>query len=353
MSRPAPPAKTGPVREAHRFDEGALASWLERHVPGFAGPLEVRQFDGGQSNPTFWLGTPDRAYVLRKKPPGALLPSAHAVDREYRVIRALRDSEVPVPDALAYCDDEAVVGKPFYVMAHVQGRVLRNPALPDETRADRAAIYERLVGVLAALHQVDVDAVGLGDFGKRGGYVTRQIARWTRQYEASRTDDVPAMEALLRWLPDHVPAHDETTLTHGDYRIDNVLFAPDAPQPVAVLDWELSTLGHPLADVAYLGMAYDIVMPDGATLVGVDLGAAGIPTEDALIDRYCTLTGRDGIPDYAFFKAFSLFRLAAIAQGVYKRSLQGNASSTNAAMFGAAVGVLADIACGKVGLRPR
>lgn len=348
-----PPASTGPVREAHAFDEQRLADLLSRRVEGFSGPLAVRQFDGGQSNPTFWLGTPDRAYVLRKKPPGKLLPSAHAVEREYRVMRALAATRVPVPPVRHLEEDPEVIGTPFYVMDFVDGRLFRNPSLTTLDREERGAIFDELVRVLADLHQVDVDAVGLGDFGKRGGYLGRQIKRWSSQYEASRTEDVPAMEALLAWLPEHVPEDDETTLTHGDYRIDNVLFDRQAPRARAVLDWELSTLGHPLADLAYLGMAYDIVMPDGATLVGVDLEAAGIPTEDELVARYCALTGRDGgIPHYPFFKAFSLFRLAAISQGVYARSLQGNASSTNASLFGAAVGILADIACRKVGLSP-
>jgi len=347
------PSHTSPVRDAHAFDVERLAEFLAERLPGFAGPLTVRQFDGGQSNPTFWLGTPDARYVLRKKPPGTLLPSAHAVDREFRVMRALQDTPVPVPRARVLCEDPEVIGTPFYAMDYLEGRIVRDPSLPGVTKGERAATYDELVRILAALHGVDVDAVGLGDFGKRGGYVARQIKRWSSQYEKSRTSEVPAMEALIRWLPAHVPAADETTLTHGDYRLDNLLLHPTEPRALAVLDWELSTLGHPLADLAYLGMAYDIVMPDGATLVGVDLEAKGIPTEDELIDRYCALTGRDeGVPDYAFFKAFSLFRLAAIAQGVYARSLQGNASSTNAQLFGAAVGILADIACGKVGLSP-
>ncbi len=347
-----PPPSAGPVREAHRFDEGALTAWLEGHLEGFAPPLTVRQFRGGQSNPTFWLGTADHAWVLRKKPPGTLLPSAHAVEREYRVMGALAQTEVPVPHVEVLCEDPSVIGTPFFVMEHVEARIFWNVQLPELGPGDRAAVYEALVRVLAALHRVDFAGVGLGDYGKRGGYVARQVARWTKQYRASRTADVAPMEALVRYLPAHVPASDETTLTHGDYRLDNVLFHPTEPRPLALVDWELSTLGHPLSDLAYLCMLYHVMLPRVGGLLGVDFDATGIPSEDALVARYAELTGRGEVVDFTYFKAFSLFRLAAIAQGVYKRSQEGNASSADAAMYGQAVPLLADIACGLLGVAP-
>lgn len=339
------PSNTREVRDNHRFDEASLLKYLEREVQGFAGPLEVRQFAGGQSNPTFWLGTPERQYVLRKKPPGKLLPSAHAVDREYRIMNALKDSDVPVARMHCLCEDADVIGTPFFVMDYVTGRIFWNVQLPDLEPAERSAIYEELMRVLAALHSVDFRAVGLGDYGKVGGYVERQVARWSKQYEASKTDDVPAMNALLDYLPKHVPRSDETTLTHGDYRLDNLIFAADEPRPLALIDWELSTLGHPLSDLAYTCMLYHVNLPNVGGLLGVDFEATGIPDEEQLVARYCELTGRDGISDWPYFKAFGLFRLAAIAQGVYKRSLQGNASNENAGMFGAAVQFLSSVAC--------
>lgn len=346
-----PPRNAGAVREAHRFDEGALERWLAKNVPGFEGPLAVRQFRGGQSNPTFWLGATSGSYVLRKKPPGALLPSAHAVEREHRVIAALEATDVPVPRALAMCEDASVIGTPFYVMNDVRGRIFWNVQLPEQTPEERRAIYDELARVLAAIHRVDYEAVGLGDYGRAGGYVARQVKRWSEQYVASRTDEVPAMEALLAWLPAHVPDTDETTLTHGDYRLDNIIFHATEPRALAVVDWELSTLGHPLSDLAYTCMLYDVMLPRVGGLKGVDFASSGIPTEDDFVARYCRLTGRDGVRDWPYFKAFSLFRLAAIAQGVYKRGLMGNASSEDAAMYGQAAGVLAGIACELVGVR--
>jgi aminoglycoside phosphotransferase (APT) family kinase protein len=345
-----PPKNATEVRDAHRFDQEKLAAYLDEHLEGFSPPLEVRQFRGGQSNPTFWIGAGERAYVLRKKPPGKLLPSAHQVEREYRVMKALADTDVPVPKVYLLCEDETVIGTPFFVMEHIEGRLFWNVQLPDVSKEERGAIYEQLVQVLAALHRVDYEAVGLGDFGKVGGYIERQVARWTKQYEASRTDHVEPMEKLMEWLPKHVPESDETTLVHGDFRLDNLLFHPTEPRALALVDWELSTLGHPLSDLAYACMLYHVHLPKIGGLQGVDFEATNIPSEEAFVERYRQLTGHKEIPDWPYFKAFSLFRLAAIAQGVYKRSQQGNASSEDAAMYGAAVGFLAGIACQLVGI---
>lgn len=350
MNQPTPPTAAGPVRDNHRFDEGALSQWMSKHIEGFEGPLTVRQFKGGQSNPTFWIGTPSRAFVLRKKPPGKLLPSAHAVEREHRIMAALADRDVPVARVYGLCEDPEIIGTPFFIMDHVEGRIFWNVQLPGLEPAERAAIYDEMLRVLAALHQVDYAAAGLSDYGKAGGYVARQVSRWTRQYEASKTDDIPAMDALIQWLAAHVPAGDETTLTHGDFRLDNLIFHPTEPKVLAVIDWELSTLGHPLSDLAYGAMLYHIVMPGIGGLEGVDYAATGIPDEASYVAKYCALTGRGDIEDWPYYKAFSLFRLAAILQGVYARSLQGNASSESAQMYGAAVHLLAGIACGVVDL---
>jgi aminoglycoside phosphotransferase (APT) family kinase protein len=350
-----PPTNTRPPRDAHRIDEAALATWLAAHVEGGTGAVAtVRQFKGGQSNPTYWVGVEssdgkETALVLRKKPPGKLLPSAHAVEREYRVMRALRGSDVPVPDALALCDDSSVIGTPFFVMRWMPGRIFWDPALPELANADaRRAVYKEYVRVLAALHSVDYVAVGLGDYGKVGSFIPRQVERWSKQYEASRTDDIPAMNALMRWLGENIPAGDETTLVHGDYRIDNLMFSPEAdgsPRAIALLDWELSTLGHPLTDLAYACMNYYLNIPGRGGLSGVDLAPLGIPTEDELVAEYRALTGRDRIEGWPFYLAFGIFRLAAILQGVYARSLQGNASSDDANMYGAAVRILSELAC--------
>jgi aminoglycoside phosphotransferase (APT) family kinase protein len=313
--------------------------------------LEVRKFRGGESNPTFWVSDGERAYVLRKKPPGKLLPSAHQVEREHRVLSALWDTDVPVARTYALCEDPSVVGTPFYLMEHVEGRIFWNVQLPKLEPSERTAVYDELVRVLAAIHTVDVGAVGLADYGKQGGYVKRQIERWSGQYGKSETQTVPAMDALIEWLPANLPANDETTLAHGDFRLDNLIFHPTEARCLAVIDWELSTLGHPIADLAYTCMLYDMVMPRVGGLLGVDFEATGIPTEEAFVARYCELTGRDGVEDWAFFKAFGLFRLAAIVQGVYKRAIDGNASSDDAMMYGAAVGHLSGIACKLVDLQ--
>lgn len=343
---PRPPENAGPARTAHQIDEDALHAWLQAHVEGYAGPLQLMQFKGGQSNPTYWLADQQRQYVLRKKPPGRLLPSAHQVDREYRVMKALGPTEVPTAKMYGLCQDESVLGTPFFVMEYVPGRIFWNVQLPDvATATERAAIYEELVRVLAAIHSADVAGLGLSDYGRPDAYVARQVKRWTEQYRASQTRDIASMDALIDWLPANVPDDDASSLVHGDFRLDNMIFHPTEPRALAVIDWELSTLGHPLSDLAYACILYDIALPKLGGLLGVDFEATGIPTEEAFVARYCELTGRDGIEDFAYYKAFSLFRLAGIAQGVYKRSLQGNASSETASMFGAAVPLLSGVAC--------
>ncbi len=344
------PANTKDVSERHRFDEEALRRWMDEHVGATRGPLTVRQFRGGQSNPTFWVSDGAEEWVLRKKPPGTLLPSAHQVEREHRVLAALADTDVPVAKVHALSEDASVTGTPFYLMDHVQGRIFWNVQLPELGRDERAAIYDELGRVLAAIHSVDLERAGLSDYGKHGGYVERQIRRWSEQYRKSETQRVPTMDALIEYLPAHLPADDETTLAHGDYRLDNLIFHPTEPRVLAVIDWELSTLGHPIADLAYTCMLYEVAMPRVGGLLGVDFDATGIPSEAQLVARYCERTGRASAPDLPYFKAFSLFRLAAIAQGVYQRSLQGNASSDDATMFGAAVGHLSAIGCRLVGL---
>jgi len=339
------PENTREVRDAHRFELAPLQAWW-RDAIGPTDGLTVRQFRGGQSNPTFWVHDGARSYVLRKKPPGKLLPKAHMVEREHRVITALKETDVPVANAWALCEDAAVIGTPFFVMDHVDGRIFWNVQLPKvETPAERSAIYEELARVLAAIHSVDLEAVGLDDYGRHGGYVERQVRRWSKQYEASKTKDVLEMNALLEYLPANMPDDDTTTLAHGDFRLDNLIFHPTEPRCLAVLDWELSTLGHPLADLAYTCMLYDVQLPNVGGLLGVDFDATGIPPEQAFVKRYEELSGRAVGVDWPYFKAFGLFRLAAIAQGVYKRSLDGNASSPQASMFGAAVPHLAGIAC--------
>ena len=330
-----------PVRSAHRFDEGALASYLDERLGGST-PIVVQQFEGGQSNPTFLVERAGEKLVLRKKPPGKLLRSAHQVDREYRVMHALRDTDVPVPEMVALCEDEAVLGTVFFLMRHVPGRVIADSRLPGLQPEERSAIFEELARSLAALHRVDPDAVGLGDFGRPGNYYARQISRWSRQYVDSKTEEIPAMEALMDWLPKHVPASDETRVVHGDYRLGNCILHPSEPRVVAVLDWELSTLGHPLADLAYFCQAWSGQATPGAGLAGEDLAALGIPTEEAFVARYSELVGRGPIEHWAFYTVFVKFRSAAIVQGVYKRGLDGNASSERAGDYGELVRVAAN-----------
>jgi aminoglycoside phosphotransferase (APT) family kinase protein len=335
-----------PVLAQHRFDEAALERYMTRHVAGFVPPLSVAQFHGGMSNPTFLLRDgAGRRLVLRKKPPGKLLPSAHAVEREFKVISALARSDVPVARAYALCEDEAVIGQAFYIMEHVEGRVFRNYALPETPPAERAGIYDAMNAVLARLHQVDYAALGLGDYGKAGGYAERQISRWSRQYEASKTDELPAMERLARWLPRHIPTADETTIVHGDFRLENMIWHPREPRVLAVVDWELGTLGHPLADLAYNCLPWHVPDAQRGDLTALGEGY-GIPGEAAYLAAYCRRTGRERIADWRFWLVLSLFRLAAISQGVYKRGLDGNVSSPGALDRGAKARDLAGRAWG-------
>lgn len=340
-------SQTTEVRSGHVLDAVALESHLAATLTGFCGPLEIRQFDGGQSNPTYFLHTPDRDYVLRKKPPGQLLPSAHAVDREYRVMTALA-GHIPVPPTLVMCHDASVIGTPFFVMGCVDGRVFRQPHLPGVSPSDRAAMYDDMADVLARLHSVDPVAVGLGDFGKPGNYYARQIGRWGQQYVAAKTDEIPSMERLMEWLPAHIPPGDETAIVHGDYRVENLIFHPTEPRIVAVVDWELSTLGHPLADLAYNGLTYYLPAEALGRVEEVDSDRSGLPNEADYVAAYCRRTGRDGVPNWNFYLAFSMFRLASILQGVYARGLQGNAASSYALQRGAAAKVIADQAWGLV-----
>jgi aminoglycoside phosphotransferase (APT) family kinase protein len=336
-------AQTAEIREQHRFDVGALERYLASHVPGFRGPLEVRQFRGGQSNPTYHLAAHGREYVLRRKPPGKLLPSAHAVDREYRVITALGGTEVPVPRTWVLCEDDAIIGTAFYVMDCVHGRVFSDPALPEATPSERTAMYDSMNQVLARLHTVDVHAVGLADFGRPGNYFSRQIHRWTQQYRASETERFEAMERLIEWLPAHLPGDDTTTLVHGDYRPGNIIMHPTQPRVAAVLDWELSTLGHPLGDLAYFCMPYRLGTEwDGFR--GKDLKSLGIPGEEAFVADYCRRVGRAAIPEWDWYIVFAMFRLAAIAQGIMGRVIAGTANDPHARSRGERARPLADAA---------
>ena len=341
-----PNVGTTPVAERHRFDVAALQRWMKDHVEDYVGPLTVEQFKGGQSNPTFKLTTPSRAYVMRAKPgPVAkLLPSAHAVEREYRVLRALADTEVPVARTWGLCEDEAVIGRAFYVMDCVEGRVLWDQSLPGLSNAEREATYDEMNRVIAALHRVDVAAVGLTDFGKPGNYFARQIGRWSKQYQLSETDKIEEMDRLIEWLPAHIPPGDETTIVHGDYRLDNMIFDACAPRVLAVLDWELSTLGHPLADFSYHCMSWHIAPGSFRGLGGVDVKALGIPDEPEYMRRYCARTGRNGIGNWDFYLAYNAFRLAGILQGIVKRALDGTASSPQALDQGKRVRPLAEMA---------
>ncbi len=334
------------VRDRHRFDEARLADYLGVHLQGFKGPLAIKQFKGGQSNPTFLLETPDARYVLRKKPPGKLLPSAHAIEREYRIMSALRDTDVPVPNALLLCEDADVIGTPFFVMEWLDGRVFRNPLMPEASGPDeRTALGRAMLDTLARLHSVDLDATGLRDFGKPSGYMRRQIERWSKQYEASKTDEIEAMNQLREWLPSHLPESEDVAIAHGDFRLENLIIHPTEPRVLAVLDWELSTLGHPLADLGYNCMLYHLPEGDfaGSGYLGADLDALGILSKDEAVRHYAQATGRSGVDDIDFYVAFGMFRLAAIVQGVYKRGLDGNASSESALRFGPIVHHLASV----------
>ena len=324
---------TMPVQERLRFDVDRLARYLAGRIPAF-GTLEVRQFKGGQSNPTYLLEAGGRRYVLRRKPPGKLLPSAHAVEREYRIMTALAGTAVPVPRTWCLCEDPDVIGTPFFVMDHVEGNVYWDPTLPGLSPPERRAVWLEINRVIAELHRVDYQAVGLADYGRPGNYIARQIERWTKQYRASETERIEAMDNLIEWLPKNIPPGDETTIVHGDYRIDNLIFEAGKPRVAAVLDWELSTLGHPLADFAYHLMAWRLAPGQFRGMHGADLKALGIPEEAEYIALYCERTGRSGIGDVEFYLAYNMFRLAAILQGIAKRALDGTASNPRAVETG-------------------
>ncbi len=318
------------VREQHRFDSTRLQRFMESHVEGFSGSLEVEQFRGGQSCPTYKLTAGGRSYVLRRKPPGKLLPSAHAVDREYRVISALHDTPVPVARSYALSDDEEIVGTAFYIMEWVDGRVFWEPTLPGLSKAERGAVYDAMNEALAALHKVDYGAAGLAEFGRVGDYCARQIARWSKQYKASETETIPAMDRLIEWLPENIPGPDETTVVHGDYRLDNMIFHPTEPRVLAILDWELSTLGHPLGDFTYQLMGWRLGGDLFRGVAGADLAGLGIPSEADYVAAYCRRTGRDGIENLEWYLAYNMFRLAGILQGIMGRALDGTAASEHA-----------------------
>jgi aminoglycoside phosphotransferase (APT) family kinase protein len=344
--RSAQNSGTSAVREGLRFDAARLEAWLQANVAGYAGPLAIEQFRGGQSNPTYKLITPGQTYVLRRKPPGQLLPGAHAVDREYRVITALGAQGFPAPRTYGLCEDEAVIGTPFYVMEMVEGRIFWDVAFPEVDAAERPAYFDAMNAVIAQLHLIDPDAAGLGDYGKPGNYFARQIARWSKQYLAdAEAGRVAAMDRLVDWLPLNLPPDEpQPRVIHGDFRCDNMIFHASEPKVQAVLDWELSTLGHPLADFSYHLMMYR--MPAGITtgLAGLDLPSLNIPSEADYVSAYCRRTGRDGIPDLDFYMAFNLFRLAGIVHGIKGRVVRGTASSAHAAGMAASLEPLADLA---------
>jgi aminoglycoside phosphotransferase (APT) family kinase protein len=339
---------TGAVRAA--FDQAALNRWMAENVADYAGPLTVSQFKGGQSNPTYRLDTPGRSYVLRRKPPGALLKGAHAVDREYRVIAALHDAGFPVARPFGLCGDDAVIGTMFYVMDMVEGRIFWDSSLPDLSPAERPAHFDAMNETIARLHQFDPAVIGLADYGAGGNYFARQIARWTRQYQADEAAGRdPAMDRLVEWLPANIPAGEETRIVHGDFRADNMIFHPTEPRVIAVLDWELSTLGHPLADFAYHLMMYRMPVEGLGGFAGLDLAAANIPNEADYVADYCRRTGRDGIPDLNFYMAFNLFRLAGIVHGIKGRVVRGTAASEHARSMAERFGPLAELGWAQVG----
>jgi aminoglycoside phosphotransferase (APT) family kinase protein len=332
------------VLPQHRFDEARLTQYLQEHIDGFTAPLSVTQTQGGMSNPTFILtDATGKRYVMRKKPPGKLLPSAHAVDREFRVISALQRTGVPVAQAYVLCQDPSVVGTDFYIMDFIEGRVFRLQTLPALMPAERQKIYEAMIDTLVKLHAVDFRAVGLEDYGRVGGYLSRQVSRWSQQYEASKTDELPAMDNLIKWLPAHIPDDNETTIAHGDFRIENLVFHPTEPRVLAVLDWELSTLGAPFSDLAYNCIPYYVADPTRGDITHLD-ASYGIPSEQEMVARYCALSGRKGTADWTFNMVLALFRLAAISQGVYKRGLEGNAASPEALLRRDRCRVLAETA---------
>ena len=336
METTSPPVRD--VLPAHRFDEGRLRAWLEPRIEAFGTGMRVQQFQGGASNPTFLLttDTPDgpRRYVLRKKPPGQLLASAHQVDREFKAMRAL-EGHIPVPHMRVLCEDDAVIGAGFYVMDYLEGRIFRDATLPGLTPTERAAVYDDLNATLAKLHQVDFETVGLGDFGRPGGYFERQVARWIKQYRGAESEHIPEMEALIERLPALIPPDDSVSIAHGDYRLENVMFHPTEPKLIAVLDWELSTIGHPLADIAYNAFLWRSHSPSWGSLDGVDFATSGIPTEADYVAAYCRRTGRDGIESWIFSWPFGTSPLPPTPRGFYRRILAGNAASDRPAENGA------------------
>ena len=345
---------TKAVSGTHQFDESALQAWLSQHLPGFKGPLTVEMFKGGQSNPTYKLVTPSQSYVMRAKPgPVAkLLPSAHAVEREFKVMQGLQNTDVPVAKMHVLCEDESVIGRAFYVMEFVQGRVLWDQTLPDMSNAQRAGIYDEMNRVISALHKVSYKECGLADFGKPGNYFARQIGRWSKQYGASETQSIAEMNNLMQWLPANMPASaldaSKVSIVHGDYRLDNLMFHPTDNKVMAVLDWELSTIGHPLADFSYHCMAWHIPPGTFRGIGGVDVAAIGIPTESEYIHKYCDRTGlatpNDLKTDWNFYLAYNMFRIAAILQGIAKRVEAGTASSEQAKTSGAGARPMAELA---------
>ena len=341
---------TMPVADRQTVDVATLERYLAERIEGFAGPLTIEQFKGGQSNPTFKLITPTRAYAMRAKPgPAAkLLPSAHAIEREYRVMDALAATDVPVARMFTLCEDEGVIGRAFYVMDFVDGRVLWDQSLPGMEPEQRRAIYAEMNRVIAALHKIDYAALGLADFGKPGNYFARQIGRWSKQYKASETEHIEAMDRLIEWLPEHVPADDgaavnEPAIVHGDYRLDNLIFHPTEPRILAILDWELSTIGHPLADFSYHLMSWHIKPAGFRGIAGLDLAALGIPSQSEYIAMYCKATGRTNVPDMDFYLAYNMFRIAGILQGIMKRVVDGTAASAQAAEAGARARMMAEL----------
>ena len=339
-----------PVELRQAFDAGRLWEWLRPFISDASRAVPVAQFDNGQSNPTYLIDVGTRKLVLRRKPPGTLLPSAHAVDREFRIMRALAATRVPVPRCLALCEDPSVIGSAFYVMEYVEGRIFRDPALPSVSRAERGPIYAEMNRVIAELHSLDPNTLGLADYGRAGNYIERQVQRWTKQYRASQTEDIPAMDRLIEWLPLHIPPGDETRIVHGDFRLDNVIFDPHEPCIRAVLDWELSTLGHPLADFAYHCLIWYRTPHMQQGLLGLDLEALALPPVRDYLAAYCSRLGREVVTprEWEYYIVFNMFRLVGILQGVAARAIQGNASSGQAAMLGSGARPLAEEAWRRV-----
>ena len=330
------------VPEKDKLDEASLTAWMKDHVDGFAGPMTITKFKGGQSNPTYKIDTPGQSYVLRRKPFGPLLPSAHAVDREYKVQKALHDAGFPVSRQFGLCEDDGVIGSMFYVMGFTEGRSYWDGTLPDRTPDQRTAIYNEMVDTLAKLHSFDPEKIGLGDFGKPGNYCARQISRWSKQYKLSETGTNATMDRLIEWLPETVPEQIGFGIAHGDYRIDNMIFVEDEAKVKAVLDWELSTLGDPIADLSYFLMSWVQPAEGRNGLMGADIAELGIPSAETMAERYAEKAGLSKLPDMDWYMAYNLFRIAAILQGIKKRVLDGTASSAQASEMADRVGPLAE-----------